>query len=99
MSSNLNFDQNVIYFKEILILFIRFVVSYCIGSGYILLEVISKMRLRAHAELPRHNKRDFTSVFMNIKEFIESAQNAHPPQADSASDPLRALMHSLIYYD
>ena len=29
------------------------------------------------AALPRHNKRDFTSVFMNIKAFIGSAQNAH----------------------
>ena len=29
------------------------------------------------AALPRRNKRDFTSVFMNIKAFIEPAQNAH----------------------
>ncbi len=29
------------------------------------------------AALPRQNKRDFTSIFTNIKEFIESAQNAH----------------------
>jgi hypothetical protein len=27
--------------------------------------------------LPRQSERDFTSVFMNIKEFIGSAQNAH----------------------
>jgi hypothetical protein len=40
--SNLNFDQNEIYFKKILIPFFYPVVfSYCIGSGYILLEVIS----------------------------------------------------------
>ena len=43
--SNLNFDQNEIYFKEILILiFIWFFLSYCIGSGYILLEAISFRR-------------------------------------------------------
>jgi hypothetical protein len=50
--SNLNFDQNEIYFKKILIPFFYPVVfSYCIGSGYILLEVISKMRLRAHGSV------------------------------------------------
>jgi hypothetical protein len=38
-------------------------------------------------------KRDFTSIFMNIKEFIGSAQNAHPPEyvADSAFSPPRAF--------
>jgi hypothetical protein len=29
------------------------------------------------AVLPRQYRRDFTSVYINIKEFIESAQNAH----------------------
>jgi len=44
--SNLNFDQNEIYFKKILIpFFIRFFLSYCVGSDYILLEAIKKMHL------------------------------------------------------
>ena len=39
--SNLNFDQNEIYFKNFLIpFFYAVVLSYCIGSGYILLELV-----------------------------------------------------------
>jgi hypothetical protein len=34
------------------------------------------MRLKAHGGIAAL-KRDFTSIFMNIKDFIESAQNAH----------------------
>ena len=51
------------------------------------------------AVLPRQNKRDFTSVFMNIKEFIESAQNAHILPCmlgNTPFEPPRALMHTLI---
>jgi hypothetical protein len=39
-------------------------------------EPISKKRLSAHGCVAPL-KRDFTSIFMNIKEFIGSAQNAH----------------------
>jgi hypothetical protein len=51
------------------------------------------------AVLPRRNKRDFTSVFMNIKEFIGSAQNAHIRSCmlgTTTFEPNRALMHTLI---
>ena len=36
-------------------------------------------------------KRDFTSIFMNIKEFIGSAQNAHVLRVRSAFKPNRRL--------
>jgi len=51
------------------------------------------------AALPRYKRRDFTSVFINIKEFIKPIQNAHPPQADSAFESICALMHTLTCLD